>query len=277
MSEHNNNNQAKDEDEIELDDEDVEETKQQEVKNSENIVELDEEKTKTKADEIRLRLRKLKQKMAQARQLNKVAVKEEGERLNVSDKERKKQAATVAKKRSAEEWEAHHSKVIEIALNENINVDYKLLTVPASSTIENKRKQAEKQELNQFNVNDYHNPEGQYRNYVRNLKSLPRDLPRQDDHSTFDPIQHQLDFVQEDTDGIATNERDGARRLANEMHRRIEKRQKREREKVRKEIVQDTNVSHINQRNKRFNEKINRTYDAHTAEIRQNLERGTAL
>ena len=36
-------------------------------------------------------------------------------------------------------------------------------------------------------------------------------------------------------------------------------------------------ISYINKRNKRFNEKINRNYDKHTAEIRQNLERGTAL
>lgn len=38
-----------------------------------------------------------------------------------------------------------------------------------------------------------------------------------------------------------------------------------------------TDVGYINQRNKRFNEKISRNYDEHTAEIRQSLERGTAL
>jgi pre-mRNA-splicing factor SYF2 len=36
-------------------------------------------------------------------------------------------------------------------------------------------------------------------------------------------------------------------------------------------------VGYINQRNKRFNEKISRSYDKETAKIRQNLERGTAL
>ena len=38
-----------------------------------------------------------------------------------------------------------------------------------------------------------------------------------------------------------------------------------------------TGVGYINQRNKRFNEKISRSYDEETAKIRQNLERGTAL
>ncbi len=36
-------------------------------------------------------------------------------------------------------------------------------------------------------------------------------------------------------------------------------------------------VSNINERNKRFNEKISKNYDEHTAEIEQNIERGVAL
>ena len=38
-----------------------------------------------------------------------------------------------------------------------------------------------------------------------------------------------------------------------------------------------SDIGHINLRNERFNKKINRNYDRHTAEIKQNLERGTAL
>ena len=74
-------------------------------------------------------------------------------------------------------------------------------------------------------------------------------------------------------------ERMGAKRLATEMHRRIEKRQKRlAKEQAKDMMQQDSNdVSYINERNRRFNQKINRTYDKQTAEIRQNLERGTAL
>eukprot|EP00871_Galdieria_phlegrea_P004224 jgi/Galph1/4802/GphlegSOOS_G3455.1 len=36
-------------------------------------------------------------------------------------------------------------------------------------------------------------------------------------------------------------------------------------------------ISFINERNRRFNDKIARSFDEYTAEIRQNLERGTAL
>ena len=36
-------------------------------------------------------------------------------------------------------------------------------------------------------------------------------------------------------------------------------------------------IDYINDRNKHFNKKIKRAYDKYTVEIRQNLERGTAL
>lgn len=124
-------------------------------------------------------------------------------------------------------------------------------------------RKADQNEMNRFSVNDYHNPEGQHRNYARNLRSLPKNLERSGDE-TFDPI------------AAATNdgsERAGAKRLANEMKRRIEKQQNK-RQKIE---FEQTDVSHINQRNQRFNQKISRTYDKATAEIRQNLERGTAL
>ena len=69
-------------------------------------------------------------------------------------------------------------------------------------------------------------------------------------------------------------ERDAARHLAGEMKRRIEKQAKKKRERM---DFEETDVSSINKRNKRFNQKISRNFDKHTAEIRQNLERGTAL
>ena len=62
--------------------------------------------------------------------------------------------------------------------------------------------------------------------------------------------------------------------MANEMKRRIEKQKKK---RARDIEFEGEDVSWINQRNKKFNQKISRNFDKHTAEIRQNLERGTAL
>jgi pre-mRNA-splicing factor SYF2 len=132
-------------------------------------------------------------------------------------------------------------------------------------------KKAEKAEATRYAVNDYYNPEGQHRNYQRNVASLPSNhatTGEDVDTSTFNPI-----MAVSTTAGDA-HEREGARRLANELKRRIEKKEKNKRKR---NEFDATDVGYINQRNKRFNEKISRNYDEHTAEIRQNLERGTAL
>ena len=134
-------------------------------------------------------------------------------------------------------------------------------------------KKKERTQANEFAIQDYYNSEGQHRNYNRNLKSL-RNSATGGIFSTDDAAG--------DTGGISlmngpvdeSQEREGARHIANELKRRIEKQAKRRREKV---DFEETDVSYINKRNKRFNEKISRNFDKHTAEIRQNLERGTAL
>lgn len=131
------------------------------------------------------------------------------------------------------------------------------------------RRKEEKVKANRFEMGDYYNSEGQHRNYERNLKSLPRAAA----DSTEDTADAFLPAFNTTIAGEA-KERDGARHLAGEMKRRIEKQAKKKRERM---DFEETDVSSINQRNKRFNQKISRNFDKHTAEIRQNLERGTAL
>ena len=58
------------------------------------------------------------------------------------------------------------------------------------------------------------------------------------------------------------------------VHRRIEKRSKFSR---RRRFHDDADIDYINERNANFNRKAARFYGAYTAEIRQNLERGTAV
>ncbi|KAI2504532.1 hypothetical protein MHU86_9937 [Fragilaria crotonensis] len=110
---------------------------------------------------------------------------------------------------------------------------------------------------------DYYNPEGQHRHYERNIKSIPRRVDRSET-DTFDPITVAT---------TASDKAEGAKRLADELKRRIEK-QKMKRDRVE---FEGEDVNYINKRNKHFNKKISRNYDNSTAEIRQNLERGTAL
>jgi cyclophilin family peptidyl-prolyl cis-trans isomerase len=260
----------RDEDEIDLEEEELEETEtrkpeKEDTASEEAPAEDDDEEEpvpKTKAEAMKLRLRKLKQKMNQARQLNKQAVKEEGERMNLQGRQRRREHAAT-KQLKEEAWKSANAKALETAAA--AGVEGKHLTEQAVESVSKARARDEKKELNRFEVNDYYNPEGQYRNYQRSLKSLPQHVTGQST-ATYNPLENEADPEQE---------REGARRLAAELHRRIEKSQKRERKRKQDEDTSD--VSFINQRNKRFNEKISRTYDKQTAEIRQNLERGTAL
>jgi hypothetical protein len=118
-------------------------------------------------------------------------------------------------------------------------------------------------------MTDTHNSEGQHRSYQRDLKGLHNATGGQQrsgaEGTIFNPILGSSDEKQE---------REGARLLSNELKRRSEKVAKKRKEKM---DFEETDVTYINKRNKHFNEKISRNYDKHNAEIRQNLERGTAL
>jgi pre-mRNA-splicing factor SYF2 len=166
-------------------------------------------------------------------------------------------------KRDALAWQAQHSKALQLA--QATGTDVKALTQSAEASLAKARQQEETRARNRASVNDHYNPEGQHRHYERNLKALPRDLERSQVTDTYNPILQQSNNSQD--------EKEGARRLAKELHRRIEK-QKKKRDRVEFEAE---DVTFIDKRNKMFNKKLARTYDKATAEIRQNLERGTAL
>ena len=62
--------------------------------------------------------------------------------------------------------------------------------------------------------------------------------------------------------------------MAKEVEERINKRNQFSR---RRTYNEDRDVSAINDRNERFNKKLERNYSKYAAEIKSNLERGTAL
>lgn len=150
------------------------------------------------------------------------------------------------------------------------------LSQPAYDSIWQMNERANKQERSKHGPNDYYNPEGQYSNYERNLKSVHHNVgSRRGETTTLDSYDPTLDAHPNNSVNkpSAISEKVGARRLANEMKRRAEKRENQKR-KLEFDAV---DVTSINERNKKFNQKIGRNFDKHTAEIRQNLERGTAL
>jgi len=210
---------------------------------------------------LQQRLYKLKMKINQSKRLNRKEILEEGARLGSVEGARRhrQQIQQLDKKQRAQEWAKCHEKAGPHAKN---------MTLTANDALRKDAKKQAKCKAQQFGVNDYHNPQGQFRNYERNLKSLPSHVSAAaDSGQTFDHLQQTIQ------DGEPKN-KDGVKRLATELRKRAEKSAINKRMKLDFEGV---DVSYVNQRNKRFNEKIGRTYDKYTAEIRQNLERGTAL
>ena len=74
--------------------------------------------------------------------------------------------------------------------------------------------------MNRFEVNDYYNPEGQHRNYERNLKSIPHanHNNNNNDDTTFDVSDPTHIYT-----GMNDTHSSGAKRLSQEMKRRMEK------------------------------------------------------
>mmetsp|Transcript_8904 Transcript_8904/g.20001 ORF Transcript_8904/g.20001 Transcript_8904/m.20001 type:complete len:531 (-) Transcript_8904:220-1812(-) len=152
------------------------------------------------------------------------------------------------------------------------------LSQPASDSIRQMNARADKKEKSQYGPDDYYNPEGQYSNYERNLNSVHHVASRRGDTDASATLDSYDPTVKNFSNNNASkqssiSEKEGAKRLATEMKRRTEKRANQKR----KLEFDAEDVTSINDRNKRFNQKIGRNFDKHTAEIRQNLERGTAL
>jgi cyclophilin family peptidyl-prolyl cis-trans isomerase len=274
-----------DEAEIDLDEDGTDDQARRQNPEDDNNEDNDESEPsappKSKGDALKNRLRNLKQKMNQARQLNQRAVQEEGERLSRQDAERRR-VRGLDKQRDREAWEARHAKALEVA--DRHGVDAKHLTQQAHDSLRRAHVRSEKAEATRHSSRDYHNPEGQALNYQRNLRSLPKRNGPGDSAAgaasgsttatttaTYNPLDHPPPSADS-----AERERQGARRLADELHRRIDKQKAAQLDKHVRDDT-DGDAGHINKRNRLFNEKIKRNYDGHTAEIRQNLERGTAL
>ncbi|XP_063954264.1 pre-mRNA-splicing factor SYF2-like [Lytechinus pictus] len=112
-----------------------------------------------------------------------------------------------------------------------------------------------------------------FRQYQRLTKQMKPDLDgyeRQKEKLGDDiyPDQDTLTQVEfKDTE-------EGINRMVDDLNKQIEKREKYSR---RRAFNEEDDVDYINERNMRFNKKIERFYGKYTAEIKQNLERGTAV
>ena len=74
--------------------------------------------------------------------------------------------------------------------------------------------------------------------------------------------------------GLHKDSKEGIDRMVEDLEKQVKKREKYSR---RRRFDDDADIDYINERNMKFNKKLERFYGQYTTEIKQNLERGTAV
>ncbi|XP_046674124.1 pre-mRNA-splicing factor SYF2 [Homalodisca vitripennis] len=211
------------------------------------------------------RLRKLKElhlKRNEARQLNHKEVVEEDKRNSLPSN-------WEARKRKAE-WILNDEAQRKAASDKGEDYDrVKLLNINATEAEHLDRKRKKKNPDTGFA--DYE--QATIRQYNRLTKNLKVDMTA---------YEHQREKLGEAfyggpntiLHGLHKDSKEGIERMVEDLEKQVAKREKYSRRRMHND---DADIDYINERNMKFNEKLERFYGQHTTEIKQNLERGTAV
>lgn len=194
----------------------------------------------------------LKSKITEAKNLNNKAVIEENTNVQDVDKARK-----LKRQEWLQEREKTKKKLIEQGVPEN-----KLYTLESIHRNELQKEQAMKKAKNETFGWDVFNNEAYYRAHKKRLRDMPFDKELYEEQ-----MKNGIDMSK-----IDTEERKNL--LKNDIEQQQEKRNKFSR---RRNFYEDQNVDYINERNRKFNKKLERFFGKDCAEIKANLERGTAI
>jgi len=218
--------------------------------------------TDKKADRM-ARLRELQMKRNEARKLNHQEVVEE-------DKRNKLPANWEQKKRRVE-WEEEEEQRRKAAEEKGEDYDRsKLLELGADDAERLDRKKRLKKNPDQ-GFSDYEQATfRQYQRLTKVMKPDPKEYVKEKNKMSeaFYPTTNTLGVTDH------KDSKEAIDRMVGDLEKQIEKRGKYSRRRAHDE---DADVDYINERNAKFNQKLERFYGKHTAEIKQNLERGTAV
>jgi hypothetical protein len=154
---------------------------------------------------------------------------------------------------------------------EEIKSNLKLQGIPENKTyilnsINHSEKEKEKKRKKEKNISygwDLFNKDTIYRSNKKRLKNMPFNKELYDE---------QMKNGINDLEKICSDERKELLKI--DLQKQIEKRKKFNR---RRRFIEEANVDYINERNKKYNEKLQRFFGKEAAGIKLNLERGTAL
>ena len=149
-----------------------------------------------------------------------------------------------------------------------------MLSVTAADSQKWKHKREEKEKNMQSFGWQAFTADATYRSYKKTLKKLPTNS-LEDNHLAESEanILSLEDKLLSRQGGISKVSDAGLLRLTKDL----EDREKEKKHSRRRMHFEASDVDYINEDNAKFNKKIKRAYDKYTVEIRQNLERGTAI
>lgn len=189
----------------------------------------------------------------------------------VAEDARNKLPANWENRKRRAEWTLNDQKAREEAAAKGLDYDrVKLLNVSALEAEQLERKKKKKNPDKGFS--DFE--AATVRQYNRLVKNMaPKDLEKYEEMKekygeAFYGGPHVI------IHGMHEDKPEAVDNMVKDLEEQIAKRNKYSRRRTHND---DADIDYINERNAKFNKKLDRFYGEHTAEIKQNLERGTAV
>lgn len=220
--------------------------------------------TELSSRELRLqRLRELDLRRNEARKLNHAEVVEEDRRSKLP--------ANWEIKQKRLQWEEEDEQFRAKCAQEHVDPDRaRVLDISAdvADRIEAKRR---KKCNTDEGFSSY--ADASHRKYLKQVRQLKPDL------KTYEKEKEELgDLMFPSANTLGLHNRKDSSEAVSRLAREVEEQGlKRHAYSRRRPFDADADIDYINERNKRFNELLERHYGKYTAEIKQNLERGTAV
>jgi len=253
--------------------EDEEDDSEEEEEDSDEIEqeELDDAKKKDITQANMKKLFELRLKMNQARKQNREDVVNE---FKVTQRETKRanDAELNEKERKKETWIQKQLKIREESNLKNVDPElFNLYNITAEEADQKEKKNKKKRGVFGWEV---FSSDAHYYSYKRRLEAL-QTIP---DTEYQKQKETEIDFYR-DANSLSYAADDkitkaNVDRMATELEDNIEKRRKFSRHRSNQDVG---DMTCINNRNKHYNRKLARAFDPYTIDLKQNLERGTAL
>ncbi|GBP22464.1 Pre-mRNA-splicing factor Syf2 [Eumeta japonica] len=189
----------------------------------------------------------------------------------VAEEARNKLPANYEAKRRQAEWILGDQKNREEAQKEGKDYDrIKLMNISAIEAERLERKRKKKNSDQGFSTYEQATVR-QYNRLVKNMPTPDMEKYEKQKQKYGDAFYGGPNVI---IHGMHDDKKEAIDKMVNDLEGQIAKRSKYSRRRTHND---DADIDYINERNAKFNKKLERFYGEHTAEIKQNLERGTAI